>query len=69
MVRGNAIPFLGGTCPFLAILARPELSRRDADEALEVKGELALGREAGAGGHLPQEAATVSLQDRSDTPE
>jgi hypothetical protein len=22
MVRGDALPFLGGTCPFLAILAR-----------------------------------------------
>ena len=38
-----AVPILGGTYGFLGgSYARPELPRRDADEALEVVAELAL---------------------------
>jgi len=54
-VSWRDLPLFGDSC------ARPELPRRDADEALEVAGELALVREAGAGGQLRQEAVTVSL--------
>jgi hypothetical protein len=46
--KGVALPFLGGTCGQLGdACGRPELPRRDADEPLEVMGELALVREAG----------------------
>jgi hypothetical protein len=46
--KGVALPFLGGTCGLLGdSCGRPELARRDADQALEVTGELALFREAG----------------------
>jgi hypothetical protein len=40
--------------PFCDSCGRPEPSLRDADEALVVRGELTLGREAGAGGDLRQ---------------
>src|SRR5262245_50436159 len=53
----RGLPLFGDSC------ARPEPPRRDADEALEVAGELALVREAGAGGQLRQEAVTVSWQE------
>ena len=39
---------------------RSELPRRDANEALEVTGELALVREAGADGHLRQGQVAVA---------
>jgi hypothetical protein len=42
---------------------RPELPRRDADEALEVMGELALVREAGAQGDLRQGQARPCFQE------
>ena len=49
--KGVALRYLGGTCGLLGdSCGHPELSRRDADQALEVLGELALVREAGAGG-------------------
>src|SRR5215470_19012106 len=48
---------LGDSC------LRPELPRRDADEALEVTGELALGREAGAGSDLRQGQIRPCLQE------
>ena len=49
MVRGVALVFLGGTCGLLAgSCGRTELPRRDADKPLEVVGEPALVREAGA---------------------
>jgi len=41
--KGVALESLGGTCDVLGdSCGRPELPRRDADEALEVTGELAL---------------------------
>src|SRR5262249_57567784 len=50
-----AVPILGGTYGFLGgSYARPELPRGDADDALEVMGELALVREAGVRGDLRQ---------------
>src|SRR5262245_44422901 len=53
--KGVARPLLGGACGRLGgSCGRPELPRRDADEALEVTGELALVREAGAQGDLRQ---------------
>src|SRR5262249_25963377 len=56
-----ALLFLHGTCGFLGdSCGHPELSRRGANEALEVIGELALVREAGAGSHLRQ--GQVALQ-------
>ena len=42
---------------------RPELLRRDPDEALEVLGELALVREAGARGDLRQRDVAAALQE------
>src|SRR5215468_2737873 len=55
MVRGVALGFLGGACCALGdSCGRPELPRRDADEALEVVGEVALVREAHVRGDLRQ---------------
>src|SRR5262249_47742616 len=58
LLTGNgkrvALSFSWRNLRFLSGSARPELPRRDADEALEVVGELALVREAGAGGDLRQ---------------
>jgi hypothetical protein len=60
--RGVALQFLGGTCGRLGdSCGRPELRRRDADETLEVVGELALVREAGAGGDLRQGEVATAL--------
>src|SRR6516225_4908991 len=54
-VSWRDLPLFGDSC------AHPELPQRDADEALEVAGELALVREVGAGVRVRQEAVTVSL--------
>jgi hypothetical protein len=51
--KGVAVRFLGGTCGL------PELPRGDADEALEVTGELALVRVAGIRGDLRQGQVAV----------
>src|SRR5262249_54818757 len=48
---------LGDSC------GRPELPRRDAEEALEVMGELALVREAGVRGDLRQGEVASGLQE------
>src|SRR5262249_24103312 len=56
MLAGDCGP-LGDTCGY------PELARRDADEALEVMGELALVREAGPRGDLRQGEVVASLQE------
>ena len=48
---------LGDSC------GRPELPRRDADDALEVMGELALVTEAGVRGHLRQGEIRSCLQE------
>src|SRR5580704_16888731 len=59
-----ALRFLGGTCGLLCeSCGRPELPRRDADEPLEVMGELALVREAGAGGDLRQGEVVAALHE------
>src|SRR5215510_5640354 len=47
---------------FCRFLRASELPRRDADAALEVMGELALIREAGARGDVGQGQARSSLQ-------
>ena len=62
--KGLALEFLGGPCdPLGDSCGRPELPRRDADETLEVLAELALVREAGAGGDLRQGQVGSSLQE------
>src|SRR6516225_2900334 len=61
--KGVALLFLGGSCDRLGnSCGRPELARRDADEALEVMAELALVREAGVRGHLRQGQVGSRLQ-------
>src|SRR5262249_9989362 len=61
--KGLALAFLGGACGVLVgSCGRPELTRRDADEALEMAGELALVREAGLRGDVRQGQAAVSEQ-------
>ena len=51
--KGLALRFLRGTCGSLGnSCGHPELPRCEADEALEVIGELALVREARVGGNL-----------------
>jgi hypothetical protein len=63
--KGVALRFLGGTCRRLGdSCGRAELPRRDADEALEVTAELALVREAGAGGRPRQGQVAALLQPR-----
>src|SRR5215469_12027976 len=63
MVRGRSavswrgLSVLGDSC------GHPELARRDADEAFEVIGELALVPEAGVRGHLRQGQVASSLQE------
>src|SRR5499433_518408 len=53
--KGVAVPILGGTSGFLGgSYAHQELPRCDADNALEVMGELALIREPGVRGDLRQ---------------
>lgn len=47
-VLGESCVFLGDSC------GSPKLSRRDADDPLEVKGKMALVREAGAERDLRQ---------------
>jgi len=62
--KGLALRFLGGTCgPLCESCGCPELRRRDADQALEVVGELALVREAGVRGDLRQGEVVASLQE------
>ena len=49
--KGDEVPFSWRDLRrFVGSYARPELPRRDADQALEVMGELALVREAGSAG-------------------
>src|SRR3979490_3198225 len=62
--KGVALRYLGGTCGLLGdSCGRPELPRRDADEALEVLAEHALVREAGARGDLRQGQVRSCLQE------
>ena len=56
--------FLGGACCALGdSCGRPEPPRRDAHEALEVTGELALVREAAAGGDRRLGGVVASFQE------
>src|SRR5262249_34802366 len=62
--KGDEVPFSWrGLRRFVGSYARPELPRRDADQALEVMGELALVREAGVRGDLRQGEAASGLQE------
>src|SRR5262249_11700751 len=61
--KGPTLGLLGGTCDLLGdSCGRPELPRRDADNPLEVTGELALVREAGTCGNLRQGEIAFGLQ-------
>src|SRR5260370_30091004 len=61
--KGVALPFLDGTCGLLGdSCGHSELPRRDAKEAFEVTGELALVREAGVRGNLRQGEVAAALQ-------
>src|SRR5262245_39476903 len=61
--KGDEVPFSWRDLRrFVGSYARPELSRRDADQALEVMGELALVREAGVRGDLRQGEVASGLQ-------
>src|SRR5262245_55890182 len=48
---------------FVGSYARPELPRRDTDQALEVMGKLALVRESGDSGDLRQREVASGLQE------
>src|SRR5262245_2316868 len=62
--KGDEVPFSWRDLRrFVGSYARPELSRRDADQALEGMGELALVREAGAYRDLRQGEVRVLLQE------
>src|SRR5262249_36649602 len=62
--KGDEVPFSWRDLRrFVGSYARPELPRRDAEEALEGVGELALGREAGAGGGVRQGGVASGLQE------
>src|SRR5262249_6674906 len=62
--KGVAVPILGGSSGFLGgSYARAELPRGDADDALEVMGELALIREPGVRGDLRQGQFGSGLQE------
>src|SRR5262249_31069963 len=62
--KGDEVPFSWRDLRrFVVSYARPELPRRDADQALEVMGELALVREAGVDGDLRQGGVASGLQE------
>src|SRR6516225_4922254 len=62
--KGDEVPFSWRDLRrFVGSYARPELARRDADQALEVMGELALVREAGVRGDLRQGEGAAALQE------
>ena len=53
--KESVLPFIARTCGLLGVSCGPaELSGRDADNALEIVGELALVSEAGPGADLGQ---------------
>ena len=54
---------MAGLTPFCQFLRASELSRRDAYQALEVMGELALVREASVRGDLRQGEVASGLQE------
>jgi hypothetical protein len=62
--KGVAVRFLGGACGLLGdSCGRPELPRRDADQALEVMAELALVREADVRSDHRQGQVAAPLQE------
>src|SRR5262245_54517463 len=62
--KGDEVPFSWRDLRrFVGSYAHPESPWRDADQALEVMGELALVREAGACGDLRQGEVAVGLQE------
>src|SRR5215469_3470608 len=62
--KGVVMRILGSICDLLGdSCGRTELPRRDAHEALEVMGELALVREAGVRGDLRQGQVAVALEE------
>src|SRR5215467_6758403 len=62
--KGDEVPFSWRDLRrFVGSYARPELSRGDAEQALEVTGELALVREAGVRGDLGQGEGAAALQE------
>jgi hypothetical protein len=62
--KGVARQLLAGNCRLSGdSCGRPELPRRDADEALEVAAEVALVREAGGQGDLGQGEVRSCLQE------
>src|SRR5262245_36835993 len=63
MVRGTLSRFLAGLALLGGSCGRPELARRDADEALEVVGELALVREADPRGDFGEGEVAAALQE------
>jgi hypothetical protein len=61
--KGDEVPFSWRDLRrFVGSYARPELSRRDTDQALEVVGELALVTETGVRGDLHQGEVASGLQ-------
>src|SRR5262245_30335929 len=61
--KGDGVPFSWRDLRcFVGSYARPELPRRDADQALEVMGEPALVTEAGVRGNLRQGEVASGLQ-------
>src|SRR5215831_5612694 len=61
--KGDEVPYSWRDLRrFVGSYARPELPRRDPDQALEVMGELALVREAGMRGDLRQGEVAAGLQ-------
>jgi hypothetical protein len=62
--RGFAVRILGGDCGLLGdFCGHPELPRRDADQALEVMGELALVHRSHSGPRV-REVQAVGRRDR-----
>src|SRR6516164_4496059 len=62
--KGDEVPFSWRDLRrFVGSYARPELPRRDAGEALELTGELALVIEAGVRGDLRQREVASALQE------
>src|SRR6516164_1079370 len=62
--KGDEVPFSWRDLRrFVGSYARPELPRRDANQALEVMRELALVREAGVRGDLRQGEVSSGLQE------
>lgn len=65
--QGVAVRYLGGTCGLLGVsCGSAEVPWRDANEALEVTGELTLVRKAGVRGRSLEEATTAEASLHED---